>query len=90
MKWIAAPPELWTCCDYVAAGNAWSGDGHRTVAAIALKLLPPAKTAALNHFLQGSQIRENFIDAASYPHEVIRPADHSRAVALRKLGWHLV
>jgi S1/P1 Nuclease len=49
--------------------RAWGGDGHRTVAAIAIKLLPPAKAAALDRLLRRSDIREGFIDAASYPDE---------------------
>jgi hypothetical protein len=65
---------------------AWGGDGHRTVAAIAGKLLPPAKAAALDRLLQGSDIREDFIDAASYPDEVIRNQDHSGHFS----PWHYV
>jgi hypothetical protein len=30
------------------SAHAWGGDGHRTVAAIAFKLLPPANAAALD------------------------------------------
>jgi hypothetical protein len=47
--------------------HAWGGDGHRTVAAIAIKLLPPAKAAALDRLLHRSDVREGFIDAATTP-----------------------
>jgi hypothetical protein len=66
--------------------TAWGSDGHRTVAAIALDLLPKAKADALNRLLQGSDVREDFIDAASYPDEVIRPEDHAGRFA----PWHYV
>jgi nuclease S1 len=61
---------------------AWGGDGHRTVAAIAFKLLPPAKAAALDRLLQRSEV----IDAASYPDEVIRAHDHAGHFS----PWHYV
>jgi nuclease S1 len=66
--------------------RAWGGDGHRTVAAIAIKLLPPTKAAALDRLLQRSDIREGFIDAASYPDEVIRRHDHAGQFS----PWHYV
>jgi hypothetical protein len=65
---------------------AWGGDGHRTVAAIAFKLLPPAKAAALDRLLRQSDVREGFIDAASYPDEVIRKQDHRGLFS----PWHYV
>jgi hypothetical protein len=66
--------------------RAWGGDGHRTVAAIAIKLLPPAKAAALERLLQRSDVRRGFIDAASYPDEVIRRQDHAGHFS----PWHYV
>jgi hypothetical protein len=66
--------------------RAWGGDGHRTVAAIAIKLLPPAKAAALDRLLRRSDIREGFIDAASYPDEFIRKHDHIGQFS----PWHYV
>lgn len=65
---------------------AWGGDGHRTVAAIAFKLLPPAKAAELDRLLQRSEVQENFVDAASYPDEVIRAQDHTGHFS----PWHYV
>jgi S1/P1 Nuclease len=65
---------------------AWGGDGHRTVAAIAFKLLPPAKAMALDRLLRQSDVREGFIDAASYPDEVIRRQDHRGVFS----PWHYV
>jgi len=65
---------------------AWGGDGHRTVAAIAFKLLPPAKAAELDRLLQRSEVQENFVDAASYPDEVIRARDHTGQFS----PWHYV
>jgi len=35
---------------------AWGADGHRAVAAIAIKLLPPDKAQAANNLLQESGI----------------------------------
>jgi hypothetical protein len=55
---------------------AWGADGHRTVAAIALKLLPPDKAQAAENLLSNSDVDRGFVDAASYADEVIRERDH--------------
>jgi nuclease S1 len=66
--------------------SAWGGDGHRIVAAIAFKLLPPDKANALDQLLQQSLVDRDFVDAASYADEVIRAEDHAN-----KFGpWHFV
>jgi nuclease S1 len=54
---------------------AWGADGHRTVAAIALKLLPPDKAQAADSLLNNSDVGRGFVDAASYADEVIRERD---------------
>jgi hypothetical protein len=77
MKAIAALLVASTMLAMPQQARAWGGDGHRTVAAIAFKLLPPAKAAALDRLLQRSDVQEDFIDAASYPDEVIRKQDHA-------------
>jgi hypothetical protein len=46
MKAIVALLGLSTLLAVPQQASAWGGDGHRTVAAIAFKLLPPAKAAA--------------------------------------------
>jgi nuclease S1 len=86
MKTIVAALSLSVLAVAPHQAVAWGGDGHRTVAAIAFKLLPPAKAAALDRLLQGSDIREDFVDAASYPDEVIRNQDHSGHFS----PWHYV
>jgi hypothetical protein len=86
MKAIAALLALSTVLAVPQQARAWGGDGHRTVAAIAFKLLPPAKAAALDRLLRGSQVREGFVDAASYPDEVIRNQDHTG----HSSPWHYV
>jgi S1/P1 Nuclease len=86
MKAIVALLGLSTLLAVPQQASAWGGDGHRTVAAIAFKLLPPAKAAALNRLLQGSDVREDFVDAASYPDEVIRNQDHTGHFS----PWHYV
>jgi nuclease S1 len=53
----------------------WGGFGHRTVAAIAMQLVPPAKIQAMNTLLAQFEMDRNFIDAASYPDEWIRDHD---------------
>jgi hypothetical protein len=58
----------------------------RPLSAIAIKLLPPAKAAALDRLLRRSDVREGFIDAASYPDEVIRKHDHGGQFS----PWHYV
>lgn len=74
----------------VGAGStdalAWGGHGHRIVAAIAMKLLPPDKAAALDKLLRESDVQRGFVDAASYADEVVRNQDHAN-----KFGpWHFV
>jgi len=65
---------------------AWGGDGHRTVAAIAFKLLPPAKAQAVDNLLRNSDVGRGFVDAASYADEVIRGQDHHHVFS----PWHFV
>jgi hypothetical protein len=65
---------------------AWGGDGHRTVAAIAFKLLPPNKAQAADRLLRDSNVDRGFIDAASYADEVIRERDHRHVSS----PWHFV
>jgi len=65
---------------------AWGGDGHRTVAAIAFALLPPDKAQAINNLLRNSDVGRGFVDAASYPDEVIRGQDHHHVFS----PWHFV
>jgi nuclease S1 len=86
MKAIAALFVASTILATPHQAHAWGGDGHRTVAAIAFKLLPQAKAAALDRLLIRSDVREHFVDAASYPDEVIRKQDH----AGRFSSWHYV
>jgi nuclease S1 len=86
MKSIAALFLASTLLADPTSALAWGGDGHRTVAAIAFKLLPPAKAAALDRLLRRSDVREGFIDAASYPDEVIRKHDHRGLFS----PWHYV
>ena len=69
----AAPPAL-----------AWGGLGHRTVAAIAVRLLPPAKVQAVNKLLAQLEMDGDFVDAASYPDEWIRNHDPGRKFS----PWH--
>jgi nuclease S1 len=73
-----------TC--FTSDAMAWGGDGHRTVAAIALKLLPPDKAQAVNNLLLNSDVGRGFVDAASYPDEVIRQQDHRHVFS----PWHFV
>jgi nuclease S1 len=86
MRTIAALFLVSTILAFPQQARAWGGDGHRTVAAIAIKLLPPAKAAALERLLRRSDVREGFIDAASYPDEVIRKHDHVGQFS----PWHYV
>jgi hypothetical protein len=65
---------------------AWGADGHRAVAAIAIKLLPPDKAQAANNLLSNSDVDRDFIDAASYADEVIRERDHRHVFS----PWHFV
>jgi nuclease S1 len=70
----------------VTTGQAlgWGGDGHRTVAAIAMKLLPPQKAAALDKLLRESNVGRSFVDSASYADEVLRGISNSFG------PWHFV
>jgi hypothetical protein len=61
---------------FASDAMAWGHDGHRAVAAIALKLLPPDKAAAAENLLRNSDVGRGFVDAASYADEVIRTEDH--------------
>jgi hypothetical protein len=63
---------------------AWGGLGHRTVAAIAADLLPPAKVAKINQIMGQLEIDKNMIDGASYPDEYIRGHDSKHAFD----AWH--
>jgi hypothetical protein len=65
---------------------AWGGHGHRIAAAIAIKLLPPEKAAALDKLMRESEVKRSFVDAASYADEVIRGEDH----AGKFNPWHFV
>jgi nuclease S1 len=71
---------------FVPQAFAWGGDGHRTVAAIAMKLLPPEKAAAIDKLLRDSNVDRGFVDAASYADEVIREQDHRHKFS----PWHFV
>lgn len=62
---------------------AWGGHGHRTVAAIAMSLIPE-KAARMSEILAQLEMDDNFIDAASYPDEFIREHDP----AGRFSPWH--
>ena len=65
---------------------AWGADGHRAVAAIAIKLLPPDKAQAAENLLSNSDVDRGFADAASYADEVIRERDHRGVFS----PWHFV
>ena len=65
---------------------AWGADGHRAVAAIAIKLLPPDKAQAAENLLSNSDVDRGFVDAASYADEVIRERDHRGVFS----PWHFV
>lgn len=65
---------------------AWGADGHRAVAAIALKLLPPDKARAADNLLSNSDVDRGFVNAASYADEVIRERDHRGVFS----PWHFV
>ena len=62
---------------------AWGGRGHRTVAAIAMRLIPE-KAARMNEILSQLEANKNFVDAASYPDEFVRSHDHSHQFG----PWH--
>jgi hypothetical protein len=63
---------------------AWGAKGHRTVAAIAADLLPPAKVAQMDALLKQLEADKDFIDAASYPDEYVRDHDPQRKFS----PWH--
>jgi len=46
---------------------AWGADGHRAVAAIAIKLLPPDKAQAAENLLSNSDVDRGFVDAPAMP-----------------------
>jgi hypothetical protein len=62
---------------FSSEARSWGHDGHRIVAAIAFKLLPPEKAAALDKLLKESEVGRGFVEAAGYPDDVIRGQDHS-------------
>ena len=72
-KWLIVFSLL--LCGISSQAFAWGGLGHRTVAAIAMQLLPPAKVQAMNQLLAGLEMDGDFIDAAGYPDEWIRGRD---------------
>jgi hypothetical protein len=69
---------------FAPEAKAWGG--HRAVAAIALKLLPPNKAQAVDNLLRNSDVGRGFVDAASYADEVIRERDHRHVFS----PWHFV
>jgi hypothetical protein len=71
---------------FASEAMAWGGDGHRSVAAIALKLLPPNKAQTVDNLLRNSDVGRGFVDAASYADEVIRERDHRNVFG----PWHFV
>jgi S1/P1 Nuclease len=79
-KWLVA---LLILCGMPGAALAWGGHGHRTVAAIAMNLIPE-KAARISAILAQLEIDDNFVDAASYPDEFIREYDPGR----RFNPWH--
>jgi hypothetical protein len=62
-------------CLSSSSALAWGGLGHRTVAAIAM-LLIPEKAAKMEAILAQLEMDGDFVDAAAYPDEFI--ADHDR------------
>jgi len=86
MKAVAALLSLSILLAVPQPASAWGGDGHRTVAAIAIKLLPPDKAGAVDNLLRRSDVGRGFVDAASFPDEVIRPEDHRHVLS----PWHYV
>ena len=71
-------------CGPSAEALAWGGLGHRTVAAIAVQLLPPAKVQTMNKLLAQLELDSDFVDAASYPDEWIRDHDPGHKFS----PWH--
>ena len=75
---------IWTAVAMASApAGAWSAEGHRTVAAIAYALLPPATRAAVDTLTQAGTGRD-FVGAATYADDHIR--DETRAFD----EWHFV
>lgn len=63
--------------------SAWGGRGHRTIAAVAMVLIPD-KAAKLNTILGQLEQDNDFIDAASYPDEFVRSHDPGH----KQSPWH--
>jgi hypothetical protein len=57
---------------FSSPATAWGPDGHRIVALIAIKLLPPAKAEALNKLLKESAVGRDFVEASGYADDVLR------------------
>jgi hypothetical protein len=72
-----------TICVASPAALAWGSRGHRTVAAIAM-LLIPEKAAKMDAILAQLEVDGNFVDAASYPDEFIGDHDPGHKFA----AWH--
>lgn len=81
LKWLIV--TLLTLCCGSAESMAWGGRGHRTVAAIAMALIPE-KAGQLNKVLSQLEMDNNFIDAASYPDEFVRSHDPGHKLS----PWH--
>jgi S1/P1 Nuclease len=79
-KWFVV---LLILCGAPGAALACGGHGHRTVAAIAMSLIPE-KAARMSAILTQLETDDNFIDAASYPDEFIRDHDLERKFS----PWH--
>jgi hypothetical protein len=71
-KWLLAIALV--LCATSSSAFAWGGLGHRTVAAIAM-LLIPEKAAKMDAILAQLEMDGNFVDAASYPDEFIQDHD---------------
>ena len=70
-------------CVSSSSALAWGGLGHRTVAAIAL-LLIPEKAAKIEAILAHLEMDGDFVDAAAYPDEFIRDHDSGHKFD----AWH--
>src|SRR6266567_5490840 len=70
-------------CAVPSEAFAWGGLGHRTVAAIAMSLIPD-KAAQMNTILRKLEKDNNFVDAASYSDEFIRNHDPAHKFN----SWH--
>lgn len=80
-KWFLVTTLIF--CGVPSEAFAWGGLGHRTVAGIAMSLIPD-KAAQMNTILRKLEKDNNFVDAASYPDEFIR--DHDPAHKFN--SWH--